>query len=99
MIVVHEARPADSPYVEGITYGRTESDGSTVRPAECRWHMVFVRRDGEARALVVGAWTTAGVASWISEVVTSPVLRPLAFASSSSVGWARPRMSTEMALS
>jgi len=26
--------------------------------------MVFVRRDGDARALVVGPWTTAGVASW-----------------------------------
>ena len=64
MIVVHEARPSDSPYVEGIAYGRTESDGSTVRPAECRWHMVFDRRDGDARALVVGPWTTAGVASW-----------------------------------
>src|SRR5919107_1763046 len=64
MIVVHEARPSDSPYVEGITYGRTESEGSTVRPAECRWHMVFFRREGEARALVVGPWTTAGVASW-----------------------------------
>src|SRR5215211_9191805 len=64
MIVVHEARPSDSHYVEGIAYGRTESDGSTVRPAECRWHMVFVRREGEARALVVGPWSTAGVASW-----------------------------------
>ena len=64
MIVVHEARTSDSPYVEGITYGRTECDGSTVRPAECRWHMVFIRRDGEARALVVGPWSTAGVASW-----------------------------------
>jgi Helix-turn-helix domain len=64
MIVLHRARPSDSPYVEGITYGRTESDGSTVRPAECRWHMVFVRRDGDARALVAGPWTTPGVASW-----------------------------------
>jgi Helix-turn-helix domain len=64
MIFVHEARPSDSPYVEGIAYGRTACDGSTVRPAECRWHMVFVRRDSDARALVVGPWTTAGVASW-----------------------------------
>ena len=64
MIVVHEDRSSDSPYVERITYGRTENDGSAVRPAECRWHMVVVRHQGRARALVVGPWTTAGVASW-----------------------------------
>ena len=42
---------------------------------------------------------TAGVASWISEVVTSPVLRPFSLASSSSVfcGW--PVRLTETALS
>jgi hypothetical protein len=64
MIVAHEERSLSSPYVEAITHGWTESDGSTVRPAECRWHLVFVRHDGCARALVVGPWTTAGVASW-----------------------------------
>ena len=64
MIVMQEERSLDSPYVERITYGRTESDGSTIRPAECSWHMVFVRHQGRARALVVGPWTTAGVASW-----------------------------------
>jgi hypothetical protein len=64
MIVVHEERSSGSPYVEAITHGRTESDGSTIRPAECCWHMVVVRHRGRARALVVGPWTTAGVASW-----------------------------------
>jgi hypothetical protein len=64
MIIVHEERPSDLPYVEAITHGRTESDGSTIRPAECRWHMVVVRHHGRTRALVVGPWTTAGVASW-----------------------------------
>ncbi len=42
---------------------------------------------------------TAGVASCSSEVVTLPVFRPRFLASSSRVGWALPRMSTETALS
>jgi hypothetical protein len=64
MIIVGEERPSDSPHVEAVTYGRTESDGSAIRPAECRWHMVVVRHRGRARTLVVGPWTAAGVASW-----------------------------------
>ena len=64
MSIIYEERLSDSPYVETITHGRTASDDSTIRPAECRWHMVIVRQDGNARLLVVGPWTTAGVASW-----------------------------------
>jgi len=60
MSIIYEERPSDSPYVETIMHGRTLSDGSPVRPAECRWHMVFVRKDGEARVVFVGPWTTAG---------------------------------------
>jgi hypothetical protein len=50
MSIIYEERASDSPYVESIMYGRTLSDDSPVRPAECRWHMVFVRKDGEARS-------------------------------------------------
>jgi AraC-like DNA-binding protein len=64
MSIVYEERQSDSPYLEAVTHGRTESDGSTVRPAECRWHMVVVRQDGDARALAVGPLTGSGVASW-----------------------------------
>jgi AraC-like DNA-binding protein len=64
MTITHEERPSDSPYVETVTRGRTVGDGSTIRPAESRWHMVSVRHDGGARMIVVGPWTTAGVASW-----------------------------------
>jgi hypothetical protein len=64
MSIVYEERLSDSPYVETVTHGWTESDGSTVRPAECRWHLVVVRQAGEARALAVGPWTGAGIASW-----------------------------------
>lgn len=64
MTILHEARLADSPYVDMIMRGRTVSDGSTIRPAENHWHMAFVRQSGQVRPLIVGPWTTAGVASW-----------------------------------
>jgi hypothetical protein len=59
-----QERRSDSPYVESIMHGRTLSDDSPTRPAECHWHMVFVRKDGEVRAVFVGPWTTAGVAHY-----------------------------------
>src|SRR5918995_2441721 len=58
------ARGSDSPYVQTIMHGRTLSDDSPVRPAECHWHMVFVKKDGEARVVFVGPWTTTGVAHY-----------------------------------
>lgn len=64
MSIVYEQVRSDSPYVEAVTHGWTEGDGSTVRPAECRWHLVVVRQAGAARALAVGPLTGAGVASW-----------------------------------
>ena len=60
MSITYEERSSGSPYVETIMHGRTLSDDSPVRPAECHWHMVFVRKDGEARVVFVGPWTTAG---------------------------------------
>ena len=64
MSIVYEQRSSESPYLETLTHGHTAGDGSTIRPAESRWHMVVARQDGDARVLVVGPWTTAGVASW-----------------------------------
>ena len=64
MSIIYEERSADSPYVETITRGWTARDGAAIRPAECSWHMVFVKWNGRGLSLVVGAWTTAGVASW-----------------------------------
>jgi hypothetical protein len=64
MSILSEERRSDSPYVEAVTHGWTESDGSTVRPAECRWHLVVVRQAGNTQALAVGPLTGAGVASW-----------------------------------
>jgi AraC-like DNA-binding protein len=64
MTIIYEQRASDSPYIETITRGWTASDGSTIRPAESHWHMVFVRVNGRVLPLVVGSLTTAGIASW-----------------------------------
>jgi helix-turn-helix protein len=57
-------RRSDSPYVESIMHGRTLNDDSPIRPAECHWHMVFVRKHGEPQVVFVGPWTTVGVAHY-----------------------------------
>jgi hypothetical protein len=64
MIINLAERLADSPYVETISHGLTASAGATIRPAECSWHMVLVRAQGNVKLLVVGPLPTAGVASW-----------------------------------
>ncbi len=45
-------------------HGWTSICGVSIRPAETHWHMVFVRENGNMHPIVVGALTTAGVASW-----------------------------------
>lgn len=64
MSILHEERSSDSPYIETVMRGRTLSDGSSIRPAEINWHLVFVKENGRAHSLVVGPQTTSGVASW-----------------------------------
>ena len=64
MSLLFEERFSDSPYIETVTRGWTVSSGSSIRPAEINWHMVFVRENGRAHPMVVGPLTTSGVASW-----------------------------------
>ncbi|RPI80850.1 MAG: AraC family transcriptional regulator, partial [Chloroflexi bacterium] len=64
MSILSEERSSDSPYVEKIIKGRTVSDGSSVRPAESHWHMVFTRFERHMLPIYVGPLTSAGVASW-----------------------------------
>lgn len=64
MIVTLGERLSDSPYIEAVSYGRTEGSGSTIRPADSRWHMVLVGEKGETRLSVVGPLTTSGIATW-----------------------------------
>ncbi|MCL5995886.1 MAG: helix-turn-helix domain-containing protein [Chloroflexi bacterium] len=44
--------------------GRTEGEGSTIRPAECHWHMVLVKFNGNVQPFVVGPLTTSGIVSY-----------------------------------
>lgn len=64
MSILHEQRASDSPFVETVTQGWTMSEGSTIRPSESNWHMVFVKEHGRTHRLVAGPLSTAGVASW-----------------------------------
>lgn len=64
MSLIYEERASDSPYIETVIRGQTLSDGSTIRPAESHWHLVFTRHSGRIHPLVVGPWSTSGIASW-----------------------------------
>ncbi|MBC7877851.1 MAG: helix-turn-helix transcriptional regulator [Anaerolineales bacterium] len=64
MSITHEQRLSDSPYVDTVTHGWTMSDGSSIRPAESNWHMVFVKLQGHTHSLVVGPLPTSGKVSW-----------------------------------
>lgn len=58
---IYEERPSDSPYLEAVTRGRTVGEGSTVRPAEVRWHMVFTKYQGRLYPYLVGPWSSSGI--------------------------------------
>lgn len=64
MSLIFKVRSSDSPYIESITYGETVGDASPTRPAECNWHMVFIKQQGRVRSLFVAPLTTSGVVSW-----------------------------------
>ena len=64
MTLLVDQRLSDSPYIAAVMQGQSLQDGSSIRPAEICWHMVFVRTQGNFRPLLVGPLTTAGVAAW-----------------------------------
>jgi AraC-like DNA-binding protein len=64
MTIISEERYSDSPFVESIARGWTMSEGSSIRPSEIHWHMVFVIHPGGVRPLIVGPHTSSGIASW-----------------------------------
>lgn len=64
MSLIVEQRPSDSPLIDSIARGRTTDPGSTVRPAETHWHMVFTRHNGTMHPLLVGPLTSSGVVRW-----------------------------------
>ncbi len=64
MTLLVAQRFSDSPYIETVMHGHSLADGSSIRPAETNWHMVFVREQGKVHPLVVGPWRSAGRANW-----------------------------------
>ncbi|MCC6612717.1 MAG: helix-turn-helix transcriptional regulator [Anaerolineae bacterium] len=64
MSIIFEERASDSPYVEAVTRGYTASAGTSIRPAENHWYMVFTRVQGRVEPRIVGPWSTSGVVSW-----------------------------------
>lgn len=61
---VYQTQSFNTACVETITGGHTVGEGSTIRPAEIQWHLVFVTYQGRTQALAVGPLTTAGVVSF-----------------------------------
>ncbi len=57
-------RFSESQYIETVTRGRMVSAGSTIRPASCQWHIVFVKSQGRTLAVVAGPLTSSGIVSW-----------------------------------
>jgi len=64
MSIIFEERLSDSPYIETITHGYTASAGSTIRPAEVHWHMIFSNHDGHIHPIIVGPLKSSGVVSY-----------------------------------
>lgn len=64
MGILYEQRASDSPFVDTVMRGRTVDDGSSLRPAEVHWHMVFTRYQGQFFPFVVGPWRTSGVVNF-----------------------------------
>lgn len=64
MTIIAESRLSDSPYVATVIQGYTVSDGSSIRPAETHWHMVFTKHDGRWHPLLVGPLTSSGTTRW-----------------------------------
>lgn len=64
MTMITEGRLSDSPYIDAVMHGHTLSAGSTIRPGEIHWHMVFVRVGNQMHPLITGPLTTSGRAQW-----------------------------------
>lgn len=64
MTIVFEERPSDSPYVLTVTRGYMAAAGTTVRPAECCWHLIVTCYQGVQRIVVVGALESSGQISY-----------------------------------
>lgn len=64
MTILFEERFSDSPYIETVTQGRTASAGSTVRPSEYHWHLIFTKLNGIIHPIITGPLTSSGIVSY-----------------------------------
>ncbi len=67
MTIVFEDRASDSPYLEVVSRGHMATAGTTVRPAETHWHMVFVQEQGRMHPIMVGPLTKSDLLSYGGE--------------------------------
>lgn len=61
MSIVFVERSSDSSYIETVTHGFIDGEGSTIRPAEAHWHLVFTRVRDNFFPILVGPLSRAGV--------------------------------------
>jgi hypothetical protein len=57
MSAIFEGRSSDSPYIEYIWRGRVVGEYNPVCPADVRWNLLFLKRDGQVRVTAEGATT------------------------------------------
>lgn len=65
---IFEERCSDSPFLETVIRGRTEGEGSAIRPAESHWHMVIARYEGRVHSILTGALPTSGIVPYTEGV-------------------------------
>jgi AraC-like DNA-binding protein len=61
VILGHEERRSDSPYIEKIGHIRAESEYSSLCPADVHWNMLLTRHKGQTTLSVWGPMTKAAV--------------------------------------
>ncbi len=58
MSAIFEGRLSDSPYIEMVWRGHAEKDYSPVCPADVRWNLLFLKRNGRVRVSAEGPTTS-----------------------------------------
>lgn len=54
-----EGRESDSPYIEMVWRGHSVEDYARTCPADCRWNLLFLKKEGKLKVTVEGPTTRA----------------------------------------
>jgi AraC-like DNA-binding protein len=65
--IVYAERESDSQYIDLVTYGWTEHAGTSIRPAEPRWHLVISKHEGRTHAIFAGPCLSSGITRYGSD--------------------------------